>query len=236
MPGLFAAGAGALLVGQEKEVRTLDWLRSLPVLPQDVVRTKLLAGLLGLVLVWLVSLALAATTGSFPSRLNESSAEWLWVLHSLFLLLLGFATAWQLRSSFVSLLLVLPLACVPLILASLSEKLLLNVNLSQNNDPRVMAFYLTLCSAVALVWGSRAALSYFSPEQSLATASTQASLKAPPALLATRGAPQPPPYCGNSARRTEPHLSASLRCCSPRRLACYLSLERLCSIKMQLRR
>ncbi|MEO8269896.1 MAG: ABC-2 transporter permease, partial [Aureliella sp.] len=66
MPGLFAAGAGALLVGQEKELHTFNWLRSLPVPPRDVVRTKLLAGLLGLLLVWLVSLSLVAAVGSLP--------------------------------------------------------------------------------------------------------------------------------------------------------------------------
>ena len=179
MPGLFAAGAGALLVGQEKELRTLDWLHSLPVIPQDVLRTKLLVGLLGLVVIWLVSLAFAATAGLVPSRLAESGGEWLWALHSLFLLLLGFATAWQLRSSLVSLLLVLPLACVPLVLANVHENFL-HENVWRSNEPRpwIMALYLVLGCAAALVWGWRAALRYFSPERSLSAASKYFSLKA----------------------------------------------------------
>lgn len=193
IPGLFAAGAGALLVGQEKELRTFDWLRSLPVLPKDIMRTKLLVGLLGLVLVWLVSLALAAMSSSLPRRLADSGGEWLWALHSLFLLLLGFATAWQLRSSFISLLILLPLACVPLVLANLHESYL-NAILWRNYEPRpwVMAFYLTLCSVVALVWGWRAALAYMSPERSSAAASTRSSLEARASFTAyARSTPAP---------------------------------------------
>lgn len=194
IPGLFAAGAGALLVGQEKELRTFDWLRSLPVRPNDIMRTKLLVGLLGLVLVWLLSLALAATSGSLPRHLADSGAEWLWALHSLFLLLLGFATAWQLRSSFISLLILLPLACVPLVLANLHESFL-NTTLWQNHyDPRpwVMALYLILCSVAALAWGWRAALVALSPERSLAVASKHSSLDARASFTAyARSSPTP---------------------------------------------
>ncbi|MEZ6151570.1 MAG: hypothetical protein R3C09_15755 [Pirellulaceae bacterium] len=194
IPGLFAAGAGALLVGQEKELRTFDWLRSLPVLPNDILRTKLLVGLLGLVLVWLVSLALAATSSSLPRRLADSGGEWLWALHSLFLLLLGFATAWQLRSSFISLLILLPLACVPLALANLHE-ICLNALLWQNHrEPRpwVMALYLILCSVAALAWGWRAALVALSPERSTAVAAKHSSLDARASFTAyARSTPAP---------------------------------------------
>ncbi len=194
MPGLFAAGAGALLVGQEKELRTLDWLRSLPVLPRDIMRTKLLTGLLGLVLVWLASLATAAIFNDGPNHVADSIGEWLWALHSLFLLLLGFATAWQLRSSFISLLLLLPLACVPLALASLHE-IVSNSSLSPyQHEPRpwVMALYLLLCSVAALAWGWRAALAYFSPERSLAATSTRSVLESRTGLTTyARSTPAP---------------------------------------------
>ncbi len=42
MPGLFAVGAGALLVGQEKERKTLGWLSSLPIAARDIVQHKTL--------------------------------------------------------------------------------------------------------------------------------------------------------------------------------------------------
>ena len=57
---LAAVGAGALLVGQEKELRTLQWLASLPIAASSIVRVKLGAGLAGLLLLWLFSSLLFA--------------------------------------------------------------------------------------------------------------------------------------------------------------------------------
>ena len=121
MPGLFAAGAGALLVGQEKESRTLNWLRSLPLPSSDLVRTKLLVALLGLSIVWTASLLLGWTTGAWNTIRDGRGSELIWPLHSLFLMLVGLATAWRLRSSLIALLLVVPIACIPLLLAGLHQ-------------------------------------------------------------------------------------------------------------------
>ena len=49
LPGLFAAGVGALLVGQERDNRTLYWMASLPIHGQDIIRVKFFAGIVGLV-------------------------------------------------------------------------------------------------------------------------------------------------------------------------------------------
>lgn len=115
LPGLFAVGAGALLVGQEKDQRTLQWLGTLPVLPAQLIRTKLLMGLAGLIAMWVIS----GTLSYFFSWTNPGAqvvtADGLisWPLHSLFLLLAGFALAWQCKSSFHALLWLVPAAIIP---------------------------------------------------------------------------------------------------------------------------
>ena len=68
LPTLFAVGAGALLIGQEKELGTLDWLQSLPVAPRDIVRVKLYAALLGLACTWSGSLLLGALVAAIDPR------------------------------------------------------------------------------------------------------------------------------------------------------------------------
>ncbi len=118
VPGLFSVGAGALLVGQEKEQRTLQWLASLPIAASSIVRVKLGAGLVGLVVLWLLSGLLFAPGATFDQRSLSSGVQWAnWQLNSLFVLLAGFALAWWSRSALVALLLVVPVATVPYLLA-----------------------------------------------------------------------------------------------------------------------
>jgi len=115
MPTLFALGVGALLVGQEKERRTLDWLRSLPISAGDLLRVKLAVGFVALIAVWglnLVLLALFALPAQ-PDWPFDPGWEYLWPLQSVFFLLAGFATAWTFRSSLVALLALLPIALLP---------------------------------------------------------------------------------------------------------------------------
>lgn len=190
MPSLFAAGAGALLVGQEKEVRSIDWLRSLPVPSVDVVRTKLLAAILALIAVWLVSFGLALVARVLESALDFNWVTWVWPLYSLYLLLVGFATAWQLRSSLVSLLLVVPLAGLPLLLANLHEALVMNTN--RDPAPWLVAVYMALVAGGVLVWGWRAALVYMAPERSSVAPSRRLAGTAPVAVaVAPRSSPAP---------------------------------------------
>jgi ABC-type transport system involved in multi-copper enzyme maturation permease subunit len=123
MPSLFALGVGSLLVGQEKERRTLDWLRSLPVAAGDVLRVKLAVGFVALVAVWALTLLLLALFVlprhpwhvAMRSHAGQFDPGWefLFPLQSVFFLLAGFATAWTFRSSLVGLLAVIPVALLP---------------------------------------------------------------------------------------------------------------------------
>lgn len=118
MPGLFAAGVGALSVGYEKEQRTIRWLSSLPVSPSRIVRVKLGAAFLGLVALWLVAGIFLAFSSRFAGGVATIEVGWFtWPLHTLFVLLAGFALAWRSRSGLVAILLVVPVAAVPLVLA-----------------------------------------------------------------------------------------------------------------------
>ena len=108
LPGLFAAGVGALLVGQERDSRTIYWMASLPIHREDIIRVKFFAAIVGLLCVWLISIALYVFSNSvsrignnvFPYELDLSYG----ILYSLFLLFISFATAWTFRSTFVGLL------------------------------------------------------------------------------------------------------------------------------------
>ncbi len=170
MPGLFAAGVGALLIGQEKESRTLDWLRSLPVSSGDLVTTKLLVALLGLMVVWSVSFLLGWSTGAWDAIRDGRGGELIWPLHSVFLLLVGFATAWQLRSSMIALLLVVPLACLPLLFAGMHQSIVewdkskwVGMTTAEPT-PWLMATYLILFSVGFALYGWRAGLKYLAPQ------------------------------------------------------------------------
>lgn len=118
MPGLFAAGAGALLVGQEKDQRTIQWLTSLPIDPRRIVRIKLAATLPALVALWMLSgLLYFAADPPVDAIRMQHLAWWTWPLHSLYLLLAGFALAWATKSAFAGLLGIVPVAILPYLAA-----------------------------------------------------------------------------------------------------------------------
>tara|TARA_R110002073_G_scaffold108132_1_gene242927 strand:+ start:1857 stop:4271 length:2415 start_codon:yes stop_codon:yes gene_type:complete len=129
LPALFAAGAGALLVGQEKEQRTLWWLVSMPVVPKQLIGIKFAVGLIGLAVMWVICWILFWIVQSIdggPSRslipylTFPTVADYVFLhLHSLFLLACGFYTAWRMKSTFASLLAIVPLASIPFVLQSL---------------------------------------------------------------------------------------------------------------------
>ena len=101
IPVLFAVGVGPILVSQEKEQRTLRWMVSLPVPPRSIVISKLIASLLGLIVIWCISLAV--TFAFCPSVLSTTSNvdfELLfWPGNTFFLMLMGFALAWILPTA-----------------------------------------------------------------------------------------------------------------------------------------
>lgn len=122
MPSLFAIGAGAMSIGQEKESRTLTWLASLPLAPQTLIRTKAATAVLILGCLWVIVFAL----GYLADRLNvplqfepndhhplKSHWAWHWILHSTYLLCCGYLAAWRMPSAMAGLVVVVPLALTP---------------------------------------------------------------------------------------------------------------------------
>jgi hypothetical protein len=118
LPGVvFSIGAVGLLVCQEKEHRSLNWLAGLPIPAVEIVRSKLLAGIIGTVLVWVVSI-LALLALQFLIPVDFEVFQWLQCLSiNLYILFAGFAIVWRFESTFASLLLLLPAAFVPAALA-----------------------------------------------------------------------------------------------------------------------
>ncbi len=135
VPGLFAAGVGALLVSQEKDARTLQWLASLPVSRNQIVRAKYTIGLIGLVSVWMISFAYFASMRIFFSQGSPWELEGFeseggiayWILHSLFVFTLSFATAWYFRSTLVGLIALVGITA----LVSLASPIISNVVMNQ---------------------------------------------------------------------------------------------------------
>jgi ABC-type transport system involved in multi-copper enzyme maturation permease subunit len=122
LPMLFAVGAGAITIGQEKELRTIQWLASLPIAPKDLIRVKLVSCFLGLLAAWFLSGLILLTVGLVDSRALALSLQWqdeskllffTWPLHSFYLLLSGIAISWYSRSSLSGLVLLIPIALVP---------------------------------------------------------------------------------------------------------------------------
>lgn len=117
IPPLFALGAGALSVSQEKEQRTIHWLSSLPIDRKLLVMMKLAAGITTLVVCWIVSLLCFWIVTGEPPRLNAESTRivYLVIVNSFFLVLISFVSAWVFPSSTIALLAIIPMACVPLV-------------------------------------------------------------------------------------------------------------------------
>ena len=123
MPGLYATGVGALSVSYEKEQRTLGWLASLPIKPIRIVRVKLLMACAGLILFWALATALMGIARLVSRQQTPSFFEAFdtlaWPVHTLFLMMAGFALAWSTRSGMAAILWVLPVATIPVILSNL---------------------------------------------------------------------------------------------------------------------
>ncbi|TWT80008.1 ABC-2 family transporter protein [Planctomycetes bacterium CA13] len=127
LPGIFATGVGAVMVGQERENRTIDWLSSLPITPRQLFVTKVMVALAGLAIMWLIAIvAITVLIGEDPHvsrwRLTNTTqisqkltpiSFPLWMVHSLFVLLAGFYAAWRVKNQFLSLVALLALATVP---------------------------------------------------------------------------------------------------------------------------
>jgi hypothetical protein len=123
MPMMYATGVGALLVGSEKESRSLQWMRSLPICSKQIAWNKLVVAIGTLALVWFIALTawcvFASAFGGDPMAIGSidpgqsDMAGWQLVtyfLMSLFLSLAGLAFAWRFQSQFLALALLVPSA------------------------------------------------------------------------------------------------------------------------------
>ncbi len=114
VPLLFAIGAGPMLVSQEKEQGTLNWIGSLPVGPRSIVMSKLIVCALGLILSWLLSTGLTCLLA--PSFLSSAVVKNAnighWIASTFALLSLGFALAWMLSTAISSLIALAVSTCV----------------------------------------------------------------------------------------------------------------------------
>ena len=101
IPVLFAVGVGPLLVSQEKEQRTLHWMASLPIEPKSMVVSKLAVSLLGLIAIWIASLAttFAVCPRVFATALSNDMELLFWPANTFLLLAMGFAAAWILPTA-----------------------------------------------------------------------------------------------------------------------------------------
>ncbi len=126
LPALFAVGAGAMSVSQEKETRTLGWLTSLPLATNRLIKTKFIAAAICWAVLWLVTTMSFITIEafgihSFPyhdKMTHPIHSIWVvyWALNSFYLLVCGFLTAWRFGSSMTALIAFIPLAITPTIL------------------------------------------------------------------------------------------------------------------------
>lgn len=169
LPALFAVGAGAMLIGQEKELRTLRWLNALPVRPRDLIWMKLLVGFSGLVIVWAASSLIAIVSnwvekGTPGSSLENASTVGTWVMHSVFLLLIGYALAWLMKSSFPALLTMVPVAAIPMVTSWIVSRLVgdpLRPGAFLETSPSILLSVQTGLSGIALWLGWYAGKQYF---------------------------------------------------------------------------
>ena len=109
LPTLFAAGVGAMLVGQERETKTLHWMASLPIRGTLQARVKLIVGAVGLITMWGLSVVLITISAFFQQggfiNLDQKATELpFYLVHSIFLLLAGFACAWYFHNTLIGLL------------------------------------------------------------------------------------------------------------------------------------
>ena len=166
-PLLFAIGAGALLIGQEKEQRTLGWLRTLPIAAGAIVRVKLLVGIAALAGMCLISYLMFAAFHQFDSA-SSVSAGWRLPVYTstpvlagvlcqlVFMLLAGYYLAWRFESSLLALGLLVPISIIPIKLVDFVWP--------KAEWERWFAIPATIAAMVAMIAAWRAGIRYLSPE------------------------------------------------------------------------
>lgn len=123
IPIFFATGIGVLLVGNEKEHRTLHWLQTLPISSRAIAWNKIVAMVFALLFVWICAFLIWFVAGfchgvwpfaNMSSRVDGSASDltllWNYLLVSAFLAFGGLAYAWRFQSSLVALVMLVPSA------------------------------------------------------------------------------------------------------------------------------
>ncbi len=132
-PCLFAIGCGAVLVGQEREQRTIEWMSLLPLPPSHWMVVKFLVAFAGLAVMWAFAMlcfyggdggrhATWSLTGSFGDTTKVTLP--IWIAQSVYLTFAGFYTSWRVADNFRALLWVLLFAAVPLVLCPTNASLM----------------------------------------------------------------------------------------------------------------
>lgn len=178
-PSLFAAGAGAILVGQERELRTVHWMSALPISPRQWILVKLLVATVGLGVMWVLAaccLVLLGDSASTVSRWRIGGARGmadapigypLWIVHSIYLTLCGFYMSWRIKNQFHAIIGVLVLACLPLALSELFRAMLFWLQRQLLSAVHVHALTFTItCILIPIVatLAYRAAMTTLSPQ------------------------------------------------------------------------
>ncbi len=176
MPSLFAAGVGAILVGQEKETRTMLWCSSLPIAPSQIIQVKYVVAVVGLIMMWLFSIIF----GGFAGIIGPASSSWVptpgnlgpanmlyWFLHSVFVLCAGFYTTWKLKNVFASLVALIPIASVPYLTTQLFYTLTTSGRYISLEESAGVLSVSTLVGIIIMAFlGYRAAIKALSPVES----------------------------------------------------------------------
>lgn len=172
-PIIFATGVGVLLVGNEKDQRTLSWFQGLPVSPWRIARTKLGVAIGSVLLIWLVSfvldLVLTAIFGNIRSLLTDNLRDGvlvvgMYVAVSIFITVAGLATAWKLNSSLFALLSLVPIGIGVWFAATPIGRLLLPSENIEDASKWNYLLALIIGSIAAVAYGWRASLKALGPQ------------------------------------------------------------------------
>ncbi len=181
IPMVFATGVGVLLVGHEKDQRTLGWLRTHPIPAQRIASSKLFVSCGSLLMVWIASLLIDWIMWQFFVGVQPGVAVFLdrvlenpFVLVvfpclSLFMTLAGLGLAWHCSSSRNALMMLIA-CCLMVLIVNLIVERFLQIQVSNFSD-RVgwsMVWFTVVIGSntlIALVLGWYASQRYLSPQR-----------------------------------------------------------------------
>jgi len=171
LPMIYATGVGSLLVGSEKDNRSLHWLRSLPISSQTIAWTKALMAVFSLLGVWILSMLLLGLVRQLVlGQPWVSDMEWrgfeespalpvLFPLTSFFLAFTGMALAWRFSTALNALLMLVPAGMVVWLMSEGMMALVLVADwgaVRSSETGWFLAASLGLCTLLAIGLGWRA--------------------------------------------------------------------------------